>query len=163
MPRLVACGARNVAFNDFCTAHQGSEADFVALLLVDSEDPVADGERPWDHLRACDGWHRPEGAQDDQALLMITCMESWIACDRGTLQERFGAALQLTALPALNGIEGRPRQDVLLALQQATRNCQVSYTKGKVSFEILGTLSPDVLRQNLPAFARVVRILDQRL
>lgn len=162
MPRLVACGARNSAFEDFCTAHQGNEADFVALL-VDSEDPVADGERPWDHLRARDEWHRPESAHDDQALLMITCMETWIACDREALRDRFGPELHVDALPALQGIEARTRQDVLGALKHASRDCAAQYAKGKLSFELLAGLSPDALRANAPAFGRVLRILDQRL
>lgn len=162
MPRLVACGARNSAFDDFCTAHQANVADFVALL-VDSEDPVADGERPWDHLRGRDEWRRPEGAHDDQALLMITCTESWIAGDREALRKRFGPELHVDALPALQDIERRTRQDVLRALKHASRDCAAQYAKGKISFELLSGLSPDALSANAPAFGRVLRILNQHL
>lgn len=161
MPRLVACGGRNAAFDDLCTAHRESAAAFVAML-VDSEDPVADGEKPWAHLHARDGWERPEGALDDQALLMITCMETWIACDHSALRGRFGAELQDSALLAVEGIETRSRGDVLRALERATQRCQVRYEKGRVSYELLGALSPGVL-QALPGFARVLRILGERL
>ena len=161
MPRLVACGGREAAFDDFCTAHRGAAGHFVAML-VDSEEPVADGERPWAHLHARDQWEKPHGAVDEQALLMITCMEAWIACDRSALRERFGEQFQATALPALRGLESTGRADLLRGLEHATRHCQVRYEKSRVSFEILGLVSPDVLSA-LPGFARVLRILEERL
>lgn len=161
MPRLVACGGRGATFDDFCTAHRGAAGSFVAML-VDSEDPVADGEKPWIHFRARDGWEKPQGAVDEQALMMITCMETWIACDRAALQRRFGAELQASGLPALQDLESKSRGDVLQALEHATRDCTPGYEKGRISFEVLGELSPQVLKV-LPSFARVVRILQARL
>lgn len=161
MPRLVACGGRTTAFDDFCREYLGAERDFVGML-VDSEEPVPDGEQPWAHLSARDGWQRPPGAGEDQALLMITCMEAWIAADRSALRERFGHDLRVAALPAIAALEGRSRSDLLRALEQATRDCPVRYEKGRVSFEILGKISPAVLA-TLPGFTRVVRILNDRL
>jgi hypothetical protein len=131
-------------------------------MLVDSEDPVADGEKPWTHLRARDRWNKPQGAVDEQALMMITCMETWIVCDRAALQKRFGAELQASGLPALQDLESRSRGDVLHALEHATRDCTPGYEKGRIAFEVLGELSPDALKA-LPSFARVVRILQARL
>src|SRR5580658_3722390 len=58
MPRIVACGGRRQADDDYCTAlKQGAHA---AMLLVDSEDPVATNA-PWVHLsqRAGDEWDYP--------------------------------------------------------------------------------------------------------
>ena len=94
--------------------------------------------------------------------MMITCMEMWIACDRAALRRRFGAELQASGLPALQDLESRSRGDILQALERATRDCSPGYEKGRISFEILGELSPDVLK-GLPSFARVVRILQARL
>ena len=75
-------GGRRSAYEDFeshvATAGSG---DFVGLL-VDSEDTVADIEKPWVHLRQRDKWAKPDGATDDQVLFMTTCMETWIAADR---------------------------------------------------------------------------------
>ena len=75
VPRIVPSGDRNTAYDHFKTQHSKGGEDYVALL-VDSEDPVADVERTWDHLRGRDGWTRPEGAGDDQVFLMTTCMET---------------------------------------------------------------------------------------
>jgi hypothetical protein len=65
MPGVVACGSRNKAFNDFCTAVATANDGVLPLLLVDSEGPVdslyqqAGNFKPWDHLKRRDDWFRP--------------------------------------------------------------------------------------------------------
>jgi len=163
MPRLIACGGRGAAFDDFTTAHSSAgEGQYVAML-VDSESPVSDVERTWDHLQAQDGWARPEGAHDEQVLLMVTCMETWIASDRQALRDHYGHCLQESALPSLSDMEARSRGDVWNALAHATRACTAGYAKGKRSFEIVGRLTPATLHEHLPSFARCQRVLEGRL
>ncbi|MGI8982173.1 MAG: DUF4276 family protein [Pirellulaceae bacterium] len=163
MPRLVACGGRGAAFADFTTAHvNAAEGDFVALL-VDSEDPVADIEQTWAHLKLRDGWDKPSGAIDEQVLLMTTCMETWIISDRQALKEHYVACLQQNALPSLNNLETRRRDVVQNAMVQSTRTCKNRYTKGRKSFEILAQLNPEILRQHLPSFERCERVLGDNL
>lgn len=161
MPRLVACGGRGAAFDDFRNAHQSGAYEYVAML-VDSEEPVNDVDSPWAHLFTHGGWQRPPGATDDQALLMITCMETWISCDRPALRTRFGSRLRETRLPPLQNLEGRPRAAVLAALVAATRDCPGPFSKGALSFEVLRLLSPTTLMA-LAGFARVRRVLNDRL
>lgn len=163
MPRLVACGGRAAAYDDFKVAHANNPpADYVAML-VDSEDPVADIEATWQHLNRRDGWEKPGGANDDQVLLMTTCMETWIVCDRATLIQHYGVQLQQAALPALIDLETRSRDSVRDALIHATRDCSNGYAKGKRAFEVLTRLNPSALQLNLPSFGRVRRILEARL
>jgi hypothetical protein len=162
MPRLSACGGRNAAFDDFKTAHGSSkEGDFIAML-IDSEDPVADGEKTWEHLKTRDNWDRPAGADDEQVLLMTTCMETWIVADRDALQAHYGHKLQENALPPLIDLENRNRKEVHDKLTQATRDCSNAYAKGKRSFEVVGVLNPTAL-SSLPAFARMARVLKTKL
>ncbi len=124
---------------------------------------MVDVEQAWDHLRARDGWQAPEGASDEQVLLMVTCMETWIATDRDTLGKHYGANLQESALPPLDNMETRARNDVSKSLERATSKCRNAYTKGKRSFEILGKLNPETLRRYLPSFVRCERILREKL
>lgn len=131
-------------------------------MLVDSEDPLTDVEKTWEHLKNRDNWDKPEGAVDEQALLMTTCMETWIVADRAALKEHYGHKLQETALPSLNDLEKRNRHDVHAKLVHATRDCSNAYAKGKRSFEVIGVLNPDVL-DSLPSFVRVVKILKDKL
>ena len=163
MPKLTACGARNSAYDDFKTAHvHASSNDYVALL-VDSEGPVQDINRPWTHLNERDSWRMPEGASEDQVLLMATCMETWIVADPDTLKSHFGQCLQPSALPSLNNLEGKERKVVLTNLIQATRNCPGPYSKGQKSYELLGKLNPDAIEPYLPSFKRARTILDGKL
>lgn len=162
MPRLSACGGRNAAFDDFKTAHACSkEGDYIAML-IDSEDPVADGEKTWEHLKTRDNWDKPAGADDEQVLLMTTCMETWIVADRHALQAHYGHKLQENALPPLIDLENRNRKEVHDKLTQATRDCSNAYAKGKRSFEVIGVLNPTAL-SSLPAFARMARVLKTKL
>ena len=163
MPRLKACGSRQSAYENFVAIYASqSSLDYIALL-IDSEDPVANIDETWRHLNQRDGWQRPAGAQNDQVLFMVTCMETWIVADRQTLNQHFGSPLQTSALPPLNNLEGRSRQDVQDRLERATRDCPGPYSKGPKSFEILGKLNPDVLEQRLPSFRRARRILSDKL
>ena len=163
MPRLVACGPRDNTYDNFTIAHaKATTAGYVALL-VDSEAPVADINATWQHLQRWDGWPKPPGADDEQVLLMTTCMETWIAADRATLSAYYGQHLQTSALPPVVNLENRNRHDVQGRLEHATQNCSQPYAKGPKSFEVLGKLNPDTLRQHLPSFQRACSILDARL
>ncbi len=163
IPKVVACGSRDSAYDSFQTAHTiASETDYVALL-VDSEDPLSDTEKTWAHLGQRDGWQRPQGSQDDQVMFMTTCMETWIVADRDALREYFGQHLQMSALPSLDDLEGRVRGDVQNALADATRNCPGPYTKGPKSFQIVGQLNPDAIEPHLPSFHRARSILEAKL
>jgi hypothetical protein len=162
MPRLSACGGRGNVFKDFKIAHIKCRAGDYIAMLVDSEDPPADVEKTWDHLRVRDEWEMPTGAEDEQVLFMTTCMETWIVADRAALQKHYGHRLQENALPSLHDIENRNRHEVQDKLEHATRDCRNAYAKGKRSFKVLGVLNPTVL-SSLPSFARTVRILKKRL
>ena len=162
MPRLVACGGRSAAYGDFKTAHESNRAEYVAML-IDSEEPVSNPEKTWDHLKNRDLWEQPNGADDEQVLFMTTCMETWIVADLDTLRQHYGSSLQESALPSLSALERRNRQDIQEGLKHATRNCSNAYRKGKRSFEILGKLKPEALESRLVAFQRAKRILNAKL
>jgi Domain of unknown function (DUF4276) len=163
MPRLVACGGRGAAFDDFLTAHGTAIAGEYVAILIDSEDPMTDINAAWVHLKARDGWEKPSGTSDAQVLLMTTCMETWIIVDRAALARHYGPRLQTSALPPLVNVESRTRDDVMSRLANATRRCSNAYAKGKRSFEVLGGLDPEALKLHLPSFARMLRILKEEL
>lgn len=158
-PHLVACGGRDAAFEHFRT---GMNDEAFVALLVDSEEPVV-RESQWEHLRERDNWVKPQGATDDQVLLMTTCMETWIVADRVALRRHYGSRLRETALPPTDNLEARTRHEVQTALVRATATCSNAYEKGKRSFRALAELSPNVLSALLPSFARIQRILEDKL
>ena len=161
MPKLVACGGRGNAFDRFCTAHTDGRED--AILLVDSEDPIADIDKTWPHLKLRDNWEKPDGAQDEQVLLMTTCMETWIVADRAALRTFYTSELKENQLPPLVNLEGRERHSVQDSLQNATKDCKNKYEKGKRSFEVLAVLTRATLEQHLPSFKRARKELAVKL
>ena len=56
MPRVVACGSRQRAYDQFCAAIDEAETGNFIVLLVDSEAAVAASDSPWEHLKKCDKW-----------------------------------------------------------------------------------------------------------
>jgi len=163
MPRLYSCGSRGATLEDFKTGHaQRTVGDYIAIW-IDSEEPLADAEATWKHLKRHDDWMKPAGATDDQVLFMTTCMETLIVADRAALADHFGPKLQDSALPPVVGLESRSRHDIQDALLHATRNCTNAYAKGRRSFEVLPKLTPSTLERHLPSFARSRRVLDERL
>jgi hypothetical protein len=162
MPRLFACGSRGATFDDFKFGLAAKASNDYVAMWIDSEDPLSDLEKTWDHLKQRDNWNKPTGATDDQFLLMTTCMETLIAADRDALANHYND-LQVSALLPLLDLESRNRHCVQDSLFRATQNSKNAYSKGKRSYEILSKLTPATLEEHLPSFVRTRRILSEKL
>jgi hypothetical protein len=164
MPRIVACGGRGKAYDDFCSYHASARNGQVVLLLVDSETPVS-STSPWKHLldREGDAWQRPSGASDEQCHLMVQCMEAWFLADRDSLRAFFWQGMIESALPGNPNIESISKQDVLTSLERATRNCKVkaTYGKGEHSFKVLARIDPAKVSQASPWARRFLDTLSR--
>ena len=163
MPRLVACGGRESAYDGFKACHARASRREFAALLIDSEEPIRDVNETWRHLRRGDHWVQPRGAQDNQVLLMTTCMETWVMADPDAVERHFGQGLQKRELLPVAGLEKRSRAEVQDTLERVTQRCSVPYQKGPKSYEVLGKLTPKVLRKHLPSFRRALQILEETL
>ena len=161
MPRVIACGGRQSAYGKFREAHASRNAREFNVLLVDSEGPVAEGSGPWLHLKNRDGWRKPDKATDENAHLMIQCMEAWFLADKDRLAEFFGRGFNRNALPGNQNIEEVAKADVLNGLRYATRKCQPKgeYGKGRHSFEILSNIDPSKVQAASPHAERLIDTL----
>ncbi len=163
MPRVIACGGRESAFDKFCTALGSRKAEEFIVLLVDSEAPVADGSGPWLHLRTRDGWEQPDGAADENAHLMVQCMEAWFLADKDRLAAFFGQDFNRDALPGRPEIEDVAKRDVLEGLKRATRQCKKGeYGKGRHSFDILERIDPAQVMIASPHANRLVQTMREK-
>jgi len=174
LPKIVACGSRGSAFDDFCTAVVNGQP---ALLLVDSETAVAvehqpdgamAGWKPWAHLarRPGDGWNKPNGADDCDCHLMVQCMEAWLLADRPTLQAFYAQGFKSNALPAESrAIEGVDKTDLYGSLKAATAACKTkaAYSKGEHSFKLLALIDPAKVTAASGWAARFVHELKRRM
>ncbi len=163
MPRVVACGGRRNAYEQFGTAIRGGEGS--AILLVDSEAPVV-AEDPWQHVaqRPGDEWSRPAGATEDHLHLMVQCMEAWFLADRRALEEFFGQGFHGNALPAATCVpEDVDKLDLYNRLKQATGRTKTKgvYDKGKHAFKLLAMLDPNLVRKAGDWAARFFSTLDR--
>ena len=164
MPRIVASGGRRQAFDDFDTALSKAGAEDFIVLLVDAEAPVAPGNGVWSHLHNHDAWTQPAAAGNDNAHLMVQCMEAWFLADQDSLAAYFGNGFNRRALPARPEVEDIEKEDVLNGLKAATRRCDKkgSYGKGPHSFEILARINPDRVRNASPHAERLVKTLLEK-
>lgn len=146
--KVVACGDRNITFDRFRTAISKYQ-DALVVLLVDSEEPVAQGVSPWKHLKTVDKWDQPTGATDDQAHLMVQCMEAWFLADKEAIADYYGQGFYRNALSNQPDIEQIPKADVVKALENATRNTRTKgqYHKTKHGFELLTRIDPAKVRR----------------
>jgi hypothetical protein len=165
MPRIVACGGRQNAYESFRVAVERTSIPSLPLLLVDAEEAV-EGEDPWEHLRHRDRWERPSAARDDQCHLMVQCMEAWFLADRAALEHHFGQGFRATALPANPRVEEIPKTDLIEGLDRAARGAAHGrYAKGDQSFRILAHLDPAKVEAAAPyarRFLEAVRAAAER-
>ncbi len=148
--KIIACGDRHRTYHDFCKALKLSERNETPLLLVDSEQPVSHGNQrenaflPWNHLLAHDGWFKPKASSDNQAHMMVQCMESWFLADIRALKDFFGERFSRNSLPGGNDLENVETNHVISTLKNASRRTQKGkYSKSSHSFEILRKIDPE--------------------
>lgn len=164
MPRIVAGGSRRHAFDDFCTALEKARTDEFIVLLVDSEAAVPPRTEPWAHLKKRDRWEQPEAATDDNAQLMVQCMEAWFLADQDSLAAFFGKGFNRKALPDRTDVENIAKDDLFDKLKRATRHCipKGEYGKGRHSFTILARINPGKVMAASPHAKRLVETLRRQ-
>ena len=145
---------RRETHDDYANHLRNRPTSGLALLLVDSEDLVAPGKSVWQHLkeRKDDSLAKPAGAAQDDAFLMICCMETWFLADRKALAAFFGQGFNEKAIPAWAKLEEVPKRDVLDALDRSTKACGPrQYAKGELSFDLLAQIDPNQVEQQCPS------------
>jgi len=162
-PKIVASGSRDEAYHDFCRSLK-NDSDTFAVLLVDSEDPVAAGKTAAAHLRDREkSWttQMPDG----QVHLMVQCMEAWFLADKPALAGYYGNRIKTSALPQNPKIEEIPKRDVMKGLDAATKATETKglYHKTKHGFELLELIDPAAVRQASPFADALIKLLLAKL
>ncbi|MEO6037071.1 MAG: DUF4276 family protein [Saprospiraceae bacterium] len=159
MPRPVRGKGRKQAYDLFVTALEKREKNVLPLLLVDSEDAITKGHTVWKHLQTRDGLEKPEKAGDKHAYLMVQLMETWLIADPEALHDYFGSRFKSNSIPVWTNLETVSKPDILNALDKATARCEKCYAKGKISFEVLGKISPEKVAEKCPHAKRFLDFL----
>jgi hypothetical protein len=162
--RVVPSGGWTEALGDFARAC-GDSTDELSVLLIDSDCPVgppADGDETWvpEDVRtlAC---RDPREFSLDQVHFMVQVMESWFLADRDTVIAYFRdrpGQFDPSRLPDADNVEAIPKDDVLIALLEATNQ---SYSKTMHAPDLLRHISPSVVRGKASFCDRLLAYLDR--
>lgn len=159
MPRIIACGSRNDAYDSFCTALRQNTNE-LSLLLIDSEARVKKQYEPWTHLHQTDNWQQPRNAGNDDVYLMAQCMETWLIADAEAVANYFGQGFNLNNLPHHSDLELVGKESILDSLHRATHQTTAgSYNKDRHSFQILGQIDPGIVRERCSQAKRFITFL----
>lgn len=143
MPSVVPGKSRGNTHAVFVTAFKARKPDELPLLLLDSEEAVKDGHIVWQHLKTRDGMDKPAQATEEHAYLMVQAMETWLLADPDAVKRYFGSKCKIEKIPAWPNLEAVDKQRIFETLEQITADCNEKvYSKGKVSFELLGQVDP---------------------
>ncbi len=168
------CGGRGEAFRNFTVALKTLKPGDFVILLVDSEGPVEPSVSPWDYLKdnKADQWKRPVTADDDQAHLMVQCMEAWFMADREAVVKYFDAGLKTDHLPPpVNGdIEGISKAKIDDSLDKAARKFNKArgtkkqgYDKVEDGFPLLEVIDPKKVCEASKHARRLRETLESKL
>jgi len=172
--KVVACGGRSDTFKVFALAHETRKPSDYVILLVDSEGPVEPRVSPWDYLRdhPRDKWQKPETAEDDQAHLMVQCMEAWFMADREAIVKYYGKGVKISDLPAPvnKDIERISIAKITSALDKAARKFHKArgtqkqgYHKVRDGFALLEVIDPKKVCENSKCVQRLGETLERKL
>ncbi|MGZ8218807.1 DUF4276 family protein [Methylomagnum sp.] len=164
MPRIFASGSRRHAYDDFCHAIAKAEPGDFIVLLIDSEAPIhISPDKVWDHVKTRQGdqWHKPPNATADHLHFMVECMEAWFLADKVCLSAYFGQGFKAEKLPQVTDIERVSKASIYDGLKRATENCKTKavYGKGAHSFDLLGRIEPDKVKEASDYAKRLIETL----
>ena len=163
MPRFVCGGGRNQAFDKFkIFIEKGDDA----ILLIDSEEPIAAGMSPWSFLKNSDvnwNWLKPPKERDGDCHFMVQCMENWIVASVTSLMIG-GKKIPLQAKPAeTNNPETIAKEHVFSLLNSAYKAAgQSKYSKGDHSFGLLERIDVKKLCRVSPWARRFFEEVERR-
>ena len=152
-------GSRNEAFKAFRNATSRKQQSDIAVLLVDSEEPVADAtpEGRVAHLHKRDHWTL-DRADPCCVHLMIQCMEAWIISDTTVLEGYYGNGFRKGVLPKRQRLDEEPKQSLYDSLKEATKDTQKGcYDKTKHASELLKRIRPSVVTEHCTSFRQLTQ------
>lgn len=141
MPKIIAAGGRDMAFKTFKSVANENPDEFI-ILLVDSEDAVTEKDSTWQHLKKRDNWDRPANAADEQAHMMVRCMEAWFLADRAALSAYFDKGFNENALPKTANIEDIERGEAAAVISRAAKETRKKQYSKSDGLKILGLIDP---------------------
>lgn len=167
--RLILCGSRRDAYEDFkngCESHPES----FNVLLIDSESQLSDTDTAWEHLRKRkedQPWILDSlGFDDAQCHLMVQIMETWFIADIDALKQFNGDKFRenkiIVKMEKYQNVELVSKHTLDVWLRAATRDTEKGkYHKTQHAPKILQLLNVARVRKASQYCDRIFTTLSQ--
>ena len=163
LPRLVAAGGRHLAYENLTASLAIRNDPYLPVILVDSEDLIdyidsKDCDKLdqviWTHLFKRDKWKKPVNCPSKRVFLMIATMENWMLADPEGLAIHYKEGFSLPNPPTAP--EMLTKEQALIMLEAATKNCKSPYRKGIKDYGALASLNPAIIAGKCPSFKHFI-------
>ena len=164
--KVIMCGGRQQAYNDFCVALKNPKEGELPILLVDAEAAMQEEGKPWEHLKIRDGWDKPNNATDDHAFLMVQTMEAWLICD-DSAWKAWKSRADTDKLPKIhNGnVETIEKDKLEKGCEAVGKSINFSYLDNKrlSGFGILKNVKPKLVREKSKEANRFFEFIEVKI
>lgn len=134
------------------------------LLLVDSDDAVAENETARDFLQRKYKKWKLQTVAAEQCHLMVRIMESWFIADIDALKIFDGQEFKESAIPKNKNVEAIEKQRVENSLKAVTiKTKKAEYHKINHGAKILELINPQKVRQAAPRCERLFAAIREKI
>jgi len=149
--KVIPSGSTTDTFEEFIFSVENSPQSF-NLLLVDSDEAIADGETARDFLQRKYKKWKLQKIEVEQCHLMVQVMESWFIADVEALKDFYGQNFRESAIPKhQKNVEAIEKATVENSLKKATAKTQKGeYQKIGHGAKILEKINPRKVRDAAP-------------
>jgi len=150
-------------YEDFLISVRNSPQSF-NLLLVDSDEAVAENETARDFLQKKYRKWQLKTIKDEQCHLMVQIMESWFLADVDALKSFYGKEFKESAIPKHKNVETIAKDTVEKSLAAATAKTQkAEYHKIEHGAKILEIINPQKVRAATPHCERLFETIAKEI
>ncbi len=159
---VLPSGNTQNTYEDFLLSHENSPQNF-NLLLVDSDDALAENETPRTFLQKKYKKWKLQNVKDEQCHLMVRIMESWFIADVDALKNFYGQKFSSNSIPKSRNVETIEKPRVLNLIKTAIfKTNKNEYHKIEHGAKILEKINPQKVREVAPHCRRLFEtILDK--
>ena len=163
--KIIPSSNTQTTYEDFLISVRNSPQSF-NLLLVDSDEAVAEDETACDFLQKKYRKWKLKTIKDEQCHLMVQIMESWFLADIDALKSFYCKEFKESAIPKRKNVETIAKDTVEKSLTAATAKTQkAKYHKIEYGARLLETINPNKVRVAVPhcekLFTALANVLKQ--
>lgn len=161
--KIIPAGNTQSTYDDFIFSVKNSAQSF-DMLLVDSDEAVAESESARAFLQRKYKKWQLKNIKDEQCHLMVQIMESWFLADVDAVKTFYGKEFKETAIPKNDNVETIAKDAVEKSLNAATAKTQkAEYHKIEHGAKILEIINPQKVRKAAPHCEKLFRVIKEEI